>query len=388
MVAKFLSRLDESLLLILDQILNNENLPSSSRAIARVQLVSLASNSTFTIMSETSIRIAHGHGCGRRFSNRKREGDRDEDEDEDWDEDEKIFTIRDEIHILNNENLPSSSRAIARVQLVSLASNSTSTIMSETSVRIAHGHGCVIVVVVAKQVDVECDKGMGFEPLEWYCRPVENGIWAKAVDSAFGAYTNCAVDSLVISFSHLVLFGLCIYRIWFLRRSSIAQRFPLSSNYNNYTLGLLAAYCTAEPLLRLVMGISIFNLDEKTSLSPFEVVSLIIEALAWCSVPIMTGLETEIYVREFRWYMRFGVIYVLIGDAAALNLVLPMMDNYSRFYLRFFYLFIFRICILIRITPCWKMNHSIMLNMMHFLKENIYVLRGMPVYFHVPEMLG
>lgn len=112
---------------------------------------------------------------------------------------------------------------------------------------------------------------MGFEPLEWYCRPVENGIWAKAVDSAFGEYTNCAVDSLVISFSHLVLFGLCIYRIRLFRRSSIAQRFRLSSNYYNYMLGLLAAYCTAEPLLRLVMGISIFNLDGETSLAPFEV---------------------------------------------------------------------------------------------------------------------
>ncbi|KAL3741422.1 hypothetical protein ACJRO7_016977 [Eucalyptus globulus] len=39
---------------------------------------------------------------------------------------------------------------------------------------------------------------MGFEPLEWYCRPVANGIWARSTDSAFSAYTPCAVDSLVI----------------------------------------------------------------------------------------------------------------------------------------------------------------------------------------------
>ncbi|KAJ0082016.1 hypothetical protein Patl1_11255 [Pistacia atlantica] len=171
---------------------------------------------------------------------------------------------------------------------------------------------------------------MGFEPLEWYCRPVANGFWAKAVDSAFGAYTTCAVDSLVISISHLVLFGLCIYRIWLLRKSSKAKRFLLSSNYYNYILGLLAGYCTAEPLLRLVMGISIFNLDGDTSLAPFEMVSLMIEALAWCSVVVMIGLETKIYVREFRWYVRFGVIYVLIGDAVVLNLILPMIEYYNR----------------------------------------------------------
>ncbi|KAJ0081451.1 hypothetical protein Patl1_11230 [Pistacia atlantica] len=79
------------------------------------------------------------------------------------------------------------------------------------------------------------------------------------------------------------------------------------------------------------MGISIFNLDGETSLAPFEMVSLMIEALAWCSVVVMIGLETKIYVREFRWYVRFGVIYVLIGDAVVLNLILPMMDYYNSY---------------------------------------------------------
>ncbi|KAJ0081089.1 hypothetical protein Patl1_11240 [Pistacia atlantica] len=79
------------------------------------------------------------------------------------------------------------------------------------------------------------------------------------------------------------------------------------------------------------MGISIFNLDGETSLAPFEMVSLMIEALAWCSVVVMIGWETKIYVREFRWYVRFGLIYVLIGDAVVLNLILPMMDYYNSY---------------------------------------------------------
>lgn len=112
---------------------------------------------------------------------------------------------------------------------------------------------------------------MASGPLDWYCRPVANGIWAKAVDSTFGAYTTCAVDSLVISICHLVLLGLCIYRIWLMNKNLKARRYRLSSNCYNYMLGLLACYCTAEPLLRLVMGISIFNLDGETSFAPFEV---------------------------------------------------------------------------------------------------------------------
>lgn len=173
---------------------------------------------------------------------------------------------------------------------------------------------------------------MGLEALVWYCRPLENGVWAKEVDNAFGAYTPCAIDSLVICISHLVLLGLCLYRIWLIiDNNTKVKKYCLRTNYYNYMLGFLAAYCTVQPLLRLFMDVSIFNLDGQTSLSPFELVSLIVEALAWCSTLIMIGLETKIYIRQFRWYVRFGVIYVLVGEAAMLNLILSVSDYYSRF---------------------------------------------------------
>lgn len=112
---------------------------------------------------------------------------------------------------------------------------------------------------------------MGFKPLIWYCKPESNEVWARVIDSSFGTYTPCAVDSLVNNISHLVLLGLCFYRAWLIKKNSKAQRFLLRSNYYNYMLGILAAFCTAEPLLRLVMGISIFNLEEQTTFAPFEV---------------------------------------------------------------------------------------------------------------------
>ncbi|WCJ24253.1 multidrug resistance-associated protein 1 [Euphorbia peplus] len=172
---------------------------------------------------------------------------------------------------------------------------------------------------------------MGKGPLEWYCRPVANGVWAKEVDSAFGAYTPCGMDSLVICISHLVLLGLCFYRIWLIKKNSKAQKYSLKTKLYNYMLGLLAGYCTAVPLFRLVMNVSIFDLDGQNTLAPFEVVSLMIETLAWCSMLVMIGLETKVYIRQFRWYVRFGVIYVLVGEAAMLNLILSMIDYYSRF---------------------------------------------------------
>ncbi|KAH7568510.1 hypothetical protein JRO89_XS06G0008700 [Xanthoceras sorbifolium] len=170
---------------------------------------------------------------------------------------------------------------------------------------------------------------MAFEPLVWYCRPVKNGVWTRAVDNAFGAYTPCATESLVVAISHLVLMAMCLYRIWLIKKDFKAQRFCLKSKLYNYMLGLLAGCCTALPLYRLIMGISVLNLDGQSGLAPFETVSLIIEALAWCSMLVMIGVETKVYVREFRWYVRFVVIYSLVGDAVMVNLILSVKSFYN-----------------------------------------------------------
>ena len=113
---------------------------------------------------------------------------------------------------------------------------------------------------------------MGFKPLSWYCKPGAYTLWGKVIDSAFGSYTPCVIDSLVITISHLVLLGLCLYRIWLIKnKNSNAQRFLLRSNHYNYLLGLLAAYSTADPFMRWLMGISLFNLGNQTGFAPFEV---------------------------------------------------------------------------------------------------------------------
>lgn len=114
---------------------------------------------------------------------------------------------------------------------------------------------------------------MAFEPFEWYCQPTADGVWGRAMENALGVYTPCVVDSLVVSVSHLVLLGLCLYRIWRMKKDFKVQRFSLRSKLYNYLLGLLAAYCTAEPLFRIIMGISAFNLDGESGLAPFEVCS-------------------------------------------------------------------------------------------------------------------
>nr|GMD06428.1 ABC transporter C family member 12-like isoform X1 [Ipomoea batatas] len=175
---------------------------------------------------------------------------------------------------------------------------------------------------------------MSIKPLIWYCRPVANGIWAQKTDSAFGAYTPCAIES-VDFISYLVHFGLCLYRIWLIKMDHKVKRFCLRANCYNYILIFLGCLCAAQPLARLAMGISIFNLDSQTGLAPFEIVSLGCQILAWSSIIIMIGMETRMYIKEFRWYIRFGVIYVLVGEAVILNLIISMMEFYARLMLLF-----------------------------------------------------
>ena len=63
----------------------------------------------------------------------------------------------------------------------------------------------------------------------------------------------------------------------------------------------------------------------------WQVASLIVEASAWLSMLSLAGLETKRYVKEFRWYVRFGVVYVLVADAVLLDLVLPLNNSLNRF---------------------------------------------------------
>ncbi|KAJ3693574.1 hypothetical protein LUZ60_009054 [Juncus effusus] len=167
---------------------------------------------------------------------------------------------------------------------------------------------------------------MGVNPLEWYCRPVQDGIWSKAVENAFGVYTPCGMQSLVVSISHLVLFAVCLYRIWRTTKDLTVQRYTIKSKLYSYVLIIFAAFCVAEPLFRLVMGYSSVNLDGQSSLAPFEIVSLILEAVTWSCVVVMLFTETKVYITEFRWYIRFVMIYVLVGEMTVFNLLFSVRN--------------------------------------------------------------
>lgn len=61
-----------------------------------------------------------------------------------------------------------------------------------------------------------------------------------------------------------------------------------------------------------------------------QMLTLTVEAVAWCCMLVMIVVETKIYITEIRWYVRFVVIYVLVGEAALFNLVFSVREYYAK----------------------------------------------------------
>lgn len=77
------------------------------------------------------------------------------------------------------------------------------------------------------------------------------------------------------------------------------------------------------------MGVSVLNLDGQSQLAPFEMTSLIVEAFAWCSMLILLKIETRVYIYEFRWFVRVGLIYAIVGEAIMFNIIISVQQLYS-----------------------------------------------------------
>lgn len=133
----------------------------------------------------------------------------------------------------------------------------------------------------------------------------------------------------MLGVSNLVLIGLALYRIWRTYREPKAQRFRMRSPWYNYLLAALAAYCTAEPLFRMAAGLSLVNLEGESGLPPFEILTLAVQAIAWCSILAMLCVETKIYILDLRWYLRFVVVYVLIANAVMFKLAFSVKQYYQ-----------------------------------------------------------
>nr|QGP74117.1 ABCC transporter [Sedum alfredii] len=165
---------------------------------------------------------------------------------------------------------------------------------------------------------------MTFSPIDYFCQPVENGFWDKVAGSALGPYKPCCINTLVVSITCLVLICICIHRILLMQKSHKVRRYKLTSRTYHFVMVLLSGLSTSEPLLRILTDTSIYNLDGTPGLPPFELVSLFTQSTAWALMTALTFMETKVYICDFQLLVRFGIAYILVGDAVMINFLLPV----------------------------------------------------------------
>lgn len=162
-----------------------------------------------------------------------------------------------------------------------------------------------------------------------FCRPVEGGIWDTQLSSGFGPYTPCLLDTVVINLSYLALIFICLCRIRSLFSNTAGAKFQLKSSWPHYVAILLAAFCAAEPVAQMMLGISSVNGDSTTSLPPFEITTLVWTTITWFVVLVLLCAELKSYTKEYVWYVRFTVIYTLVAQTTMFNYVLTLRDYYD-----------------------------------------------------------
>lgn len=45
---------------------------------------------------------------------------------------------------------------------------------------------------------------------------------------------------------------------------------------------------------------------------------------------VLLGIETKVYIYEFRWFVRFGLIYAIVEEAVMFNFIISVQQLYSR----------------------------------------------------------
>lgn len=164
-----------------------------------------------------------------------------------------------------------------------------------------------------------------------FCKPVVGGIWQTELENGFGAYTPCLADIVVISVSHVALCCLMAHRLRLLLRGATLKKFRLQSVAMTYFLACLSTCIAILPLVQIALGISFVNLDGGSSLPPYEIVTSLVTSFTWFMMTFVLYRESKLYVTEFRWYVRFGVVYVLVAQATMFRFIFDLREYYSLF---------------------------------------------------------
>ncbi|KAG6543930.1 hypothetical protein Mapa_014771 [Marchantia paleacea] len=168
-----------------------------------------------------------------------------------------------------------------------------------------------------------------------FCRPVPEGNWAKNLQNGFGAYTPCFMETVVVNVSYLVLLVLTLKRIQLLRSHNL-RRYSVRYKFMHVIAVLLSLACAAAPIVQIFLKFSIINTEGQDNLPPFEIANLVIKTLTWAAVTWMFCVQFSVYITEYIWHVRFGILYTLVAELAMFRDVLELREYYDKMVFEFY----------------------------------------------------
>ncbi|KAL2611008.1 hypothetical protein R1flu_022700 [Riccia fluitans] len=160
-----------------------------------------------------------------------------------------------------------------------------------------------------------------------FCRPIPGGVWETKLTNGFGPLTPCFLDTIVVNVSYVVLLVMTVKRIQSLRSLAL-KRFTLRAKSVHVISILLGVACTVASFLQIFLKYSTANIRED-SLPPHEITSLVIKGVVWGIITFMLCFELAVYVKEYIWHVRFGILYVIVAELAKFRDVLDLRQYFG-----------------------------------------------------------
>lgn len=169
-----------------------------------------------------------------------------------------------------------------------------------------------------------------------FCHPNFNGTWAS-ITNELGAFTPCFINIVILGTAHVALLVFALMRLWKLYKAPNVERMAMKGRGVQGLRLAAAVVCAVIPLMQLSARASLQNFSGKEPLAPFEVVTLILASVSWALAAIAFAWESSVYIHKGSWYLRFAVIYVLVGQLAELRFIILLLHSFTSFFVMLVY---------------------------------------------------
>eukprot|EP00897_Mesotaenium_endlicherianum_P008662 jgi/Mesen1/7824/ME000417S07136 len=147
--------------------------------------------------------------------------------------------------------------------------------------------------------------------------PLHHGTWTSVIEK-LGKATPWSITTTYLAITHITLIVFATLRLFFLFRAPSVTKRRLRYRGIQAARCVLSAACFILPLMQLSARIPLY-----------DIVTVVLASMAWGFASIAFICELSVFVKKGDWYLRFAVIFVLIGQLAELYYAKERLSQYS-----------------------------------------------------------